>query len=141
MAKNIFKKEFLGVSDLIEPIDEYIDPIEPIITAITKDLAVQFDGEVMRAVKELGVVVDKDRLVKALTDAFRFYDEGYIAGKNAIYKHGEWVYELGDPYCSVCGKQAGYFAGGYEMEIYEAPKYCPYCGTKMDGKDGADDGT
>lgn len=133
MAENILKKGYLGVSDLIEPIDEYIDPIEPIIKAITKDLAVQFDGKVTRAVKEVGVVVDKDRLVQALTDANKFYEEGYLAGCNSVHRHGHWI-EGWDTYCSVCG---------IDNDVYDVKrfKYCPNCGSRMDGKDGADDGT
>ena len=115
--------------------DICFEPMSPIIEAVGKKLAAQFDGEVMRAVQEVGIVVNKDRLVQALTDANRFYEEGYIAGKNFVHKHGEWE----DCRCSVCGKISPTLHLDMENEykIRETP-YCPNCGAKMDGKEGAE---
>lgn len=132
MAEKVFEKAYIGGLDLIEPIDEYIDPMTPVINSIGKDFAIQFEGEVMRAVREVGVVIDKDRLLQALTDAKHFYEEGYINGCNSVHRHGRWTKDIFDEYCSVCGFTL------YEHYRKRAFRYCPHCGTKMDGKDGAE---
>lgn len=113
---------------------EYIDPITPIIEAISRDVTMNFDNAVMRAVQEVGIVVDKDRLEQALTDAHKFYEEGYTAGTNASHRHGYWVplYYDGELYkdedydfmycCSICG----------HSNIGNSANYCPHCGVKID---------
>lgn len=39
------------------------------------------EGEIFTAIMRVGVNVDKDRLIKALSDAKAFYYEGYEAGR------------------------------------------------------------
>lgn len=55
--------------------------MEPIIDIVHKDISYEMDEMVLRAVKEVGINVDRERLVKALTDARSFYDEGYAAAE------------------------------------------------------------
>lgn len=57
-------------------------------------------------------------------------------------KHGRWILDDSDEYanhyhCSICGAEKDTC-----NEIYyePPPNYCEHCGTKMDGKDGEDDG-
>ena len=42
-------------------------------------------------------------------------------------RHGHWINDI----CSVCRVDLGI----YDIDWF---KYCPYCGAKMDGKDGAE---
>ena len=58
---------------------EYINQMEPIINQIMSDWRIQQEEQVMKAVQNVGVYVDKERLVKALTDARAFYEEGFRA--------------------------------------------------------------
>jgi hypothetical protein len=45
-----------------------------------KEASLKLEGDIMRAVHEVGISVDKERLVQALKDARAFFNEGYIAG-------------------------------------------------------------
>ena len=54
--------------------------MKPIIKVIQQSLDIQFENEVMKAVRKAGFVVDSERLARALKDARVFYDEGYEAG-------------------------------------------------------------
>lgn len=55
----------------------------PIIEMMAKDIRMKQEECITNAVHEVGVFVDKERLVQALTDARAFYDEGYRAGYHA----------------------------------------------------------
>ena len=56
------------------------------------------------------------------------YKEGYEQGKKDAVKHGHWIDYNYDVTCSVCGTQ-----WDKDDYCYEAFKYCPECGSKMDG--------
>lgn len=62
---------------------EYIEPMKPIVEQIVSSIRTQQEDSIMRAVCDCGIVVDKERLVQALTDARSFYEEGYRAAMNA----------------------------------------------------------
>ena len=119
---------------------EYIEKMKPLIEEIFDDFRIEEENHIMRAVAEVGICVDKPRLVKALTDAKAFYEEGYRAAINAEVRHGEWVGERNmrlnlpqlsaydDWHCSECDWVYP------ESYIGRLSKYCPNCGAKMDGK-------
>ena len=47
-------------------------------------------------------------------------------------KHGEWIYNVKYYSCSICaGKR-------FNLLLGTDAEYCPYCGAKMDLKEGAD---
>ena len=52
----------------------------------------------------------------------------------APVRHGRWddSYDGITPYCTVCGCS--------HRLMVRTPRYCPNCGAKMDGKDGAGNG-
>ena len=54
--------------------------MKPIIETIQKQLTMSFEEGVVKAVQEVGIVVDKKRLEKALYDAKSFYEEGFNDG-------------------------------------------------------------
>ncbi len=58
----------------------YNSPIEMIIS----NMRMQQDGEIFRAVQEIGVNVDKDELLKALQYDRGQYDKGYNDGIKAF---------------------------------------------------------
>lgn len=55
--------------------------MKPLIDVIQKDVTTQMEEYVVRTVCEMDIDVDKERLVKALTDARSFYNEGYAAAE------------------------------------------------------------
>lgn len=130
---------------------EYIDPIKPIIEEIIGEFRIQEEEHIMRAVADVGITVDKPRLMKALEDAKSFYEEGYRAAMNKAdaVRHGEWeikseIYQMFDDVdeeiyveCPFC-KRTFYVPFEFEDEkILEYARenypYC-HCGAKMDGK-------
>ena len=52
-------------------------PIIEIVEQMHHDMMVQKENAVLKAVNEIDVVVDKERLLQALSDAKAFYGEGY----------------------------------------------------------------
>lgn len=58
---------------------EYIESMKPIIEQIVTDICTKEENHIMKAVYDVGIVVDKFRLSQALTDATTFYKEGYRA--------------------------------------------------------------
>lgn len=64
--------------------------MKSIVEIIQKDLKMQLDGAVIKAVQEVGINVDKERLERALYDARAFYEEGYRDGMASV-KHGTWI--------------------------------------------------
>ena len=124
--------------------NEYIDPMKPIIEEIVGEFRIQEENLIMRAVADVGIYVDKPRLIQALTDAKAFYEEGYRAAMrkaNVVeVRHGEWEKdpitirddgEIYDYRCSV--RTAKAHKGEYGNYDY-ITDYCPNCGAKMDGK-------
>ena len=117
---------------------EYIDPMKPLIEEFIGEFRLQKENHIMRAVADVGIVVDKPRLMKALTDAQSFYEEGYRAAMNKAdvveVRHGEWAKKNDDfsywYVCSACGHAPPQNNWGHEYHSV----YCPNCGAKMDGK-------
>lgn len=54
--------------------------MEPIITVFQAGWKRELLGEVLKAVGEIGVYVNEERLVRALREAESFWEEGYLAG-------------------------------------------------------------
>ena len=65
--------------------------MKPIIELIQTNMRMEQEGAVMRAVANVGVNVDKERLVRAIEDARSFWLEGYNEGVNAGRPHGRWI--------------------------------------------------
>lgn len=73
---------------------------------------------------------DMDDYTVNLADAYAkdAYQKGYEAGKKDAVKHGHWKDFNYDVACSVCGMEFD-----KDDYCYEAFKYCPGCGARMDG--------
>ena len=86
--------EINNINDFLSPMDNwkvvnpapdmsgYISPIEMIVGQIQTEM----DNQVMRAVQNVGVTVDKDELVKALNYDRQQYDKGYGDGYREAQK-------------------------------------------------------
>jgi hypothetical protein len=109
----------------------YKSPIEIYET----ELETQLEGEILRAVKRVGVSVDKDELIKALKYDRDQYNEGYHdASEKQIPKRvivqtldedvrvGKLVFSKGvKTYKCQCGKH-----------VLPSNIYCSDCGQKLD---------
>lgn len=77
--------------------------MEPIIKLAMTDLSAQLEGTIMQYVQHIHVDVDKERLIQALTDARKFYDEGYRAGYKACREEElSWESSVYKPMRSDC---------------------------------------
>lgn len=101
---------------------EYIEPMKPIIEIVTGQMRTSLEGELYRAVQNVGINVDKDRLLQALNDARSFYDEGYRAGQKAA----DMVAVVRCQYCP-------YFADARVNE--KGFLICPASGMEITGMD------
>jgi hypothetical protein len=63
--------------------------MKSIIETIETDVRMQYENGVLKAVKNIGFNVDKERLTQALVNSRSFYNEGYNDAKNE-YKR-EWI--------------------------------------------------
>ena len=70
---------------------EFTDSMKPIIELAYSQMRMEQENYILRAVQGVGVSVDKDRLIQALTDAHLFWDEGYEAGVNSCKKRNGWI--------------------------------------------------
>lgn len=84
----------------------YNSPIEMIIG----NMQMQQEGEIIRAVQEIGVNVDKDELLKALQYDRGQYEKGYKDGIKEFAK--ELMYNLD-------GDIEAYANAGHGLNIYE----------------------
>ena len=113
----------------------YKSPIEVFQT----QLRTEMDGEILKAVHEVGVLVDKDELLKALKydreQYIKGYDDCWNEYSDAISKSIQKKPVLIDTFdylwkCPTCGR--GWDCDtqyGFENDDF---KYCPYCGQKID---------
>lgn len=60
---------------------------EPVMKLFQTQMEMQMEGEIMKAVQKVGVVVDKDELIKALNYDRQQYEKGYEDGK----RESEWI--------------------------------------------------
>lgn len=101
---NFNKDDFLKLSDKdrmihIKPIDiphltaadfNYESPIKCIMDDIAKQMAVEFDNNVYKAIQRYNIDVDKDELVRALAYDRNQYNKGFKDGFKAGQKT-RWV--------------------------------------------------
>jgi hypothetical protein len=82
------------------------------ITVFQKQMEMQMEGEILKAVTEVGVYVDKDELLKALKHDREQYEKGYADGLNA----NKWI-----P-CSkrLPEKEGKYLATGVKETVFMA---------------------
>lgn len=99
----------------------YESPLELFV----QDLSWKIEGEILTAVRKVGVKVDKDELVKAIAYERDQYQKGYEDGRSDAVRHGRWEWKGGAAYCTAHKGKLSPRTYGYA--------YCPICGAKMDG--------
>ena len=82
--------------------------MEAIIKKFVGDMIVNMENECVKVCQSYGFDVNKERLTQALTDARKFYDEGYADGKRdsvEVDAVAQMLYEsFGDPHaCNFNG--------------------------------------
>lgn len=117
----------------------YESPIKLVHAELEKaaaDFAKKLDEGVMTEItKKIGVIADKEELLKALAYDRDQYTKGYHDGKMDAVVHAHW--EMDDwceSYCSNCGQ----YALLDEDKIECRSEYCPRCGALMDNGGDAD---
>lgn len=107
--------------------------MQSIIEMVYMNSVKEQEGHILKAVADVGIHVDKDRLIKALTDARYFYLEGYEAGQKFVHQREipmnpvrKYRAYYSDDYCPVCGKQQK-----VAKRSMEKPWYCERCGQKL----------
>ena len=104
---------------------------EPVAKFIQGKTESFIEGELLKVAQEMGLVVDREELLKALKYDRGQYEKGYRDGCRDSQRCGRWIavpssdMSTGKAYkCSECSKMR---YGSYH------PNYCQYCGAKMDG--------
>ena len=110
----------------------YESPINLINKQVSMEVEKTIDGEIWKAIKEIGIDVDKEELIRAL----KYDRDQYIKGYNDAKRRGYWIeVESDDPpgalgikymdhKCSVCGYTTGLLSSRYN--------YCPSCGARLE---------
>ena len=75
------------MSDLINRFIEEGMMWESPIKVMQKQVKMQMEGEILKAVQEVGIVVDKEELMKALKHDREQYEKGYADGFNS----NKWI--------------------------------------------------
>lgn len=112
--------------------------MKPIIEMVYQGIQTQIEDKTLKTVQSYGINVDKERLVTALEDAKRFYQEGYADGKKDAREPAHWIEECTWIICSRCRSEFSdeiVFMDRSHVECAN-PKFCPECGAKMDGDPG-----
>lgn len=108
---------------------------EGVIRLISGGIASQLDNEVYKAIERVGVAVDKEELIRALSYDRQQYEKGYADGKaDSQRRTGRWISADaifgGEPfYCSECGENT-------RDTVMGKPRwnFCPNCGADMRGE-------
>ena len=111
------------------------------INVVYGKMRTTIENDIIKAVQDVGIDVDKEELIRALEYDRNQYDagyaDGYADGKREAVAHGRWV-EVGDDfagkhiYCSNCHED---FILGRSVSVEDMrkrQKFCFNCGAKMD---------
>ena len=111
----------------------YESPIEVMFRDIENRIREQEENAITAEVsRQMGVNVDKDELMKALTYDRDQYNKGYADAKRAYERpKGHWIYSCGMPICSECQEAIDILSG--------QDNFCPNCGADM--REDTDDET
>lgn len=103
------------------------DYTSPIRQAVSETIKRMEDTLMIEVTQTVGYDIDRDELIKALQYDRAQYDKGFADGMRAAERHGYW---RAGRICSVCNTDVLYEYG------IAYPPCCPYCGARMDLKDG-----
>jgi len=102
---------------------DYENPIK----IIADEIKYEYEANVVKAVQNYFIDIDKERLQKALEYDSDQYKKGWHDGQKEAHKHGHWEIRKGFNRLQKCS------ACGYEYnDLIECDNYCGNCGAKMD---------
>ena len=105
----------------------YDSPISIITENIANQVAMEFDGQVLKAVQKNFVDVDKQKLEQELIQDKARYEEAYRQGQKDSRMTGKWLEIEENPqekYCSVC--LWSFLRTDHKWD------FCPNCGCYME---------
>ena len=110
-----------------------MNEMRSIIDVMMKKMVEEQDNYILREVNQIiGVDVDKERLVQALADARKFWDEGFEAGRASLRPKGEWEFHNYVPmYDDMI---ATYQCSNCHLTNDAKSMFCPNCGADMRGE-------
>jgi len=108
--------------------DGYKSPIEMIV----EDVHIKIENDIVKAVQNYDIKVDREELAKALAYDRDQYSKGFAEAREKYERpQGEWFYRVNGfsnmsmEYCSICN---------FPTPIYlDKPNFCPNCGADMRG--------
>lgn len=95
--------------------------MEPIIEIAMSEMQTQIEDGIMKAVREIGIIIDKERLIKAV--------EKQTPRKIKVRRYCHTTCECG----YIFSKHHG--DGCYSVPSTAKSNYCPYCGQALDWSD------
>lgn len=107
------------------------------ITLISGEIQFSLEDGVYKAVRQTGVVVDKDELIKALKYDRGQYEKGYADAK-AERKKGKWLSHYDyckRKGCAPSGLIAFWWCDQCEREARYRTNFCANCGAEMEAVD------
>ena len=124
-------------------VEGYQSPIEIIYDKLIADFNTQLENNVITAVQNYGINVDRDELIKALNYDRGQYEAGY---RTAMLRYkaprGEWIKKAkryderamriyAEFECSVCGARHTFPEIPETNDAYYQFDFCPSCGADM----------
>ena len=105
------------------------------IDIIYGQMQTQMEGDILRAVYNHGINVDKEELIRALKYDREQYDKGYADGRSDAVSHGMW-HKYTDYFTH---RHVGWICSNCSAVIYDLSNgdtpFCPHCGAMMDDKE------
>lgn len=91
----------------------YKSPIETVVSELQIEQVNKLDGEILRAVQEIEITVNKEQLLKALQYDRHQYEKGYKDGYDDGYSHvKKWI-----PAEIMRPDDSGYYLAGIKDEL------------------------
>lgn len=95
----------------------------PIYHQFLTQIETEIKDECITVAQKYHIEVNEEGLIQALTNARKFYDEGYADGQRDAVKRGEW-----EPAMTICNR--GICSECGEMGAVRW-NFCPKCGADM----------
>lgn len=113
--------------ELLEIPEDYDSPFNLAVSQIAEQMAAKIDEGVMQAVANVGISVDKDKLVRILQQDKERYSEGYENGYRKGYeKRDNEIVRCKDCDNKECWGRAGDVVCGIDGTPHRPDWFCAY---------------